>query len=118
MKNPTEMTREELQAQLNLNGAHSEDHDAMSTTDLLLLVSFGYKDASWSNDECASFISPCGHYQVFFGRDHIDSIAVNHITDEGGIKLMAISGGTTTTMSTNSMMLTLSSVELHRAERG
>ena len=77
------MNRQQLEARLNFNGIHSDDKKAMSESDLSMLANAGYVDVSWGNDECASFLSPCGHYQVFYGDDHDDAIYAQHICNEG-----------------------------------
>jgi len=77
------MNRKQLETRLNFNGIHSDDKKVMSESDLSILVNAGYVDVSWGNDECASFLSPCGHYQLFYGEDHGETIYVQYICNEG-----------------------------------
>ena len=77
------MNRHQLEARLNFNGIHSDDKKVMSEFDLSMLANAGYIDVSWGNDECASFLSPCGHYQVFYGDDHDDTIYAQYICNDG-----------------------------------
>jgi len=77
------MNRKQLETRLQFNVFHADDKNAMSDADLSMLANAGYLDVSWGNDECASFLSPCGHYQVFYGDDHDDTIYAQHICNEG-----------------------------------
>ena len=77
------MNRKQLETRLQFNVFHADHKKAMSDADLAMLVNAGYVDVSWGNDECASFMSPCGYYQVFYGDDHEDAIYAQYICDEG-----------------------------------
>lgn len=104
MKDVNEMTRQELETRLNITTVHHEHKEAMSNSDLVLLAIAGYVDVSWGNDECASFMSPCGYYQVFFGDDHDDSIYAQYICDDGFV---------TPLISTNDMLEALCKTNSH-----
>lgn len=85
MKDVNEMSIQELTIRLNLTTIHSDDKDSMDIEEFRDLAALGYVDVSWGNDECASFLSPCGHYQVFIGYsgDFALPISLCHITDDG-----------------------------------
>lgn len=105
MKDVNEMTRQELEAKLQFNGVHHRHKEAMIDSDLALLAIASYVDVSWGNDECASFMSPCGHYQVFFGEHcDLDCIYAQHVCDEGYV---------TPLITTNDMLETLCKLRDH-----
>jgi hypothetical protein len=52
---------------IKLNHAHAEDKEKLSSEQLKQLEENGFTDDSWGNNECASFISKCEHYQIFCG---------------------------------------------------
>ena len=78
------MNRKQLETRLQFNVFHADHKKAMSDADLAMLVNAGYVDVSWGNDECASFMSPCGYYQIFYGGycDN-ENIYAHHICDDG-----------------------------------
>ena len=100
------MNRQQLETCLNFNGIHSDHKKVMSESDLSMLANAGYVDVSWGNDECASFLSPCGHYQVFYGGYcDAENIYAQHVCDEGY---------TTPITLTNSMTEALAKVKAFR----
>jgi len=104
MKNVKTMTHHELEIKLGFNGDHSEDKALMDTDMLRQLATSKYVDVSWGNDECASFLSPCGHFQIFYGAEHEIAILAQHVCDDGFV---------TPIRETNSMMEALCAIRTH-----
>ena len=105
MKNVKTMTHHELELKLGFNGVHFEDKDLMDTDTLRQLAVAKYVDVSWGNDECASFMSPCGHFQIFYSAEDDTAIYAQHICDDGEV---------TPVRETNSMMEALCAIRTHK----
>ena len=82
-------TRKELTNKLQITGTHSEDKDLMTIEHLQLLSNKDFTDCSWGNDECASFLSSCGYYQIFVGfADFDETFSTSYIDDEGDVEFI------------------------------
>ena len=106
MKDVNEMSYQEIASILGITTIHSDDKDAMDIEQLRDLAALDYVDVSWGNDECASFLSPCGHYQVFVGYswDFALPISICHITDDGDVTYL---------LETNSLSEALAAARTH-----
>ncbi len=66
---------------IELNEAHSEQKHKMSVAQLVALSDVGFKDYSSEDNKCASFVSPCGNYELFFTNNN--EYLVSYEDEEG-----------------------------------